>query len=234
MAKFKYSSGDKFNKWTLVEYNGNGKWIAKCECGSIHDVYINHLVKGNSKGCMSCSTERVTHGMSASPEFSSWRSMRQRCLNKLNYRFHQYGGRGIKICEQWSDFQNFLDDMGLRPDGTSLDRIDCDGDYTPDNCRWATAKTQMRNRRIQKESELGISIIEAAENNDMTFGALQTRLHRGWSIERALNEPVKDNSETVRAIARELGLNPDTIDCRVRRGWSVEKALSTPIKHRNV
>lgn len=230
-GKCKYVSGDKFNKWTLIEYQGR-QWMARCECGAEKVVYVNHLVSGKSKGCMSCSTQRMTHGMSFSKEYRSWTSMRGRCLNPSNDRFHQYGGRGIKICERWSEFENFIADMGARPEGTSLDRIDCDGDYAPDNCRWATAKTQMRNRRIQKDSKLGISITEAAENCDMASEALRARLNRGWDIDRALKEPVKNNDETVRGMARKLGLNPDTIDCRVRRGWNLEKALSTPVKHK--
>lgn len=231
MAKLKYHSGERFNKWTLVSLAANSKWLAKCDCGTVKTVYIDHLVTGKSKGCMAC-TQRSTHGMTKSPEYRTWSSMRQRCLHPLNDRYHQYGGRGIKICEQWGEFSNFLADMGPRPESTSLDRIDVDGPYSPDNCRWATAKEQMRNQRIHKESELGIAITEAAENSGMTYGALQTRIKRGWDLTRALTEPVKDNAETIRGKARALGLNPATIDCRVRRGWSIEKALSTPIQRR--
>lgn len=82
------------------------------------------------------------------PEYSAWLAMRQRCYNPKSQRFKYYGGRGIKICSRWlTSFDNFIEDMGRRPKGKSLDRIDVDGDYEPDNCRWATQTEQIVNRR---------------------------------------------------------------------------------------
>jgi hypothetical protein len=92
--------------------------------------------------------DRRTHGMTLTPEYRSWSSMKQRCSNPKIPKYHLYGGRGITICDHWrSSFANFFADMGPRPPGTTLDRIDADGHYEPSNCRWGTVLEQRHNRR---------------------------------------------------------------------------------------
>ncbi len=89
----------------------------------------------------------LKHGAAHSPTWMSWKAMRDRCTRRSMNSYEHYGGRGIRVCERWQFFANFLEDMGKRPDGTTLDRIDVDGHYEPGNCRWATSDVQARNKR---------------------------------------------------------------------------------------
>jgi hypothetical protein len=116
------------------------------------------------------------------PIYNVWRSMRDRCLNPRYRQYEDYGGRGIKICERWGDFQSFVQDMGERPPGYSLDRIDNDGDYEPGNCRWADRKTQQRNQRRAVYVEIeGIKYraIELAEQYGLKPDTIINRASKG-------------------------------------------------------
>jgi hypothetical protein len=116
-------------------------------------AYISHLLNGATKSCGCLNHENRQkprrHGLSWKiPEYRSWINMRQRCLNKNNPRYKDYGGRGIKICKRWSSFENFLADMGQMPGpGYSIERINNDGDYEPDNCIWLPRRDQWKNKR---------------------------------------------------------------------------------------
>lgn len=132
-------------------------WQCRCDCGRMVAIRASNLVSGQTKSCgcrraaaaIANGRARMTHGMSRSPEFNAWHKMLDRCLNSRSRWFRHYGGRGIRVCDQWRDsFVAFLTDMGRRPDPKlSLDRIDNDGHYEPGNCRWATASEQVKNRR---------------------------------------------------------------------------------------
>lgn len=129
------------------------------------------------------------------PEYSIWVNMRSRCNNPKNNRYHLYGARGIRVCRRWeTDFLNFLEDMGRRPSRNhSLDRIDNDGNYTSENCRWATRKEQCRNRRTSKFLAFKGRRKTAAEWCEIfgiKQGTLHARLKQGWTVSRALTEPV--------------------------------------------
>jgi hypothetical protein len=136
--------------------------------------------------------ERLGHvrNRRRSPELNAWVNMIGRCTNPARPDFHSYGGRGIAVCERWkSSFAAFLADMGLRPDGHSLDRIDNAKGYGPDNCRWATKHQQMQNTRATRALTLGgrtQGLNAWAKEIGINKESLRTRLIRGWSIKKAL------------------------------------------------
>jgi hypothetical protein len=137
----------------------------------------------------------VKHGMHGSPEYRAWQQMRQRCQNPGNQRFDRYGGRGIKVCPRWDgSFLAFYADMGPRPSPThSLDRIDNDGDYSPENCRWATRAEQNRNRGdciILDHDGMRMTVAEWARHLGINVRTLSLRIEQGWDAVRALTTPV--------------------------------------------
>lgn len=146
-------SGQVFGKLTVVARAGGGgkgkaaSWTCRCECGQTTVASRSNLRNGRTASC-GCAEGGRTHGRTASREYSSWRGMKNRCLNPNTTGYENWGGRGITVDPRWAaSFEAFFKDMGERPAGHSLDRINPDGNYEPGNCRWATRHTQRVNRR---------------------------------------------------------------------------------------
>lgn len=156
-------TGKQYGRLTAVRRvnlkHGTG-WECVCSCGNIKQVYTQNLRNGKTKSCgcyqsdhqSQVITERNTvHGHNvvgnSTPTYRSWIAMRQRCNDQNSDNYPNYGGRGITICERWDNFLLFLEDMGERPPDTSIDRIDVNGNYEKDNCRWATRSQQQKNKR---------------------------------------------------------------------------------------
>lgn len=145
--------GVEHNYLTPVEYLGKSHWNCLCRCGNHKKVKTSHLKAGLIKSC-GCFREecKTTHGMSKSPEYSTWECMWQRCTNPNAEEYENYGGRGITICPEWKEFEQFYKNMGPRPGkGYSIERINTNGNYEPSNCVWATNLEQGANTRKNRK-----------------------------------------------------------------------------------
>ena len=212
--RFQDLTGKTFGRLKVVKYLGRcysaantfrNFWGANCSCG-LKDVPVQtaDLNSGSIRSCGCLNDERrlercFVHGHSTrsekTPTYYTWLAMRDRCHNKKRQGFKWYGGRGITICKRWSQFKNFLDDMGERPPNKTLDRIDNNSNYEKSNCRWATHKEQGRNSRrnhIVSFNGRDLPLVVWAEEYGVNASTLQTRLkQRKWSVKKALTTPVR-------------------------------------------
>lgn len=183
MAKFIDLTHQKFGDWEVVEYIKGKGWVCKCVCGNTGIVKGAVLRNGNSK---SCGCKKVKHGMNNTKIHRLWSHMKERCYYEKHKSFDHYGGRGVKVCEEWLDSAKFIKwaiDNGYK-DGLTLDRIDVNGDYEPSNCRFITNKEQQRNKRNNVFAEiLGITktVSEWAEISNLDRHTILYRLNKGES-----------------------------------------------------
>lgn len=175
--------------------NGDGAWLVKCDCGKEKKVAQYHLKTGHTQSCGCITLERITkHGHCESPTYKTWENMISRCTNPKATGWHLYGGRGISVSENWKDFNNFFKDMGERPAGTTLDRIDYNGNYEFANCRWATIIEQANNTRSNKFVNYRgqrLTLAQLSKLSGIGYKTLQQRLNKGMTTEEAVNTPLK-------------------------------------------
>ena len=177
--------------------NRNKRYLCRCECGQERVVLSCHLVGGATASCGCLRNDRMRaacmkHGHRGTKTYHAWKAMRQRCTNPKRREYANYGGRGIRVCERWGEYLNFLSDMGAAPPDTSLDRIDPNGNYEPGNCRWASALTQSLNRRtavlITFQGET-LNVSEWERRFGLRRGLVNSRRARGWDAVRAITTP---------------------------------------------
>lgn len=187
-------TGKRFNRLLVLSFadirNNAARWNVRCDCGTDKVVMGMNLVNGHVQSC-GCLTKDMltTHGMTKTRVFRTWSSMRNRCQNTQNRAFPNYGGRGITVCERWNTFEDFLADMGEPMKGMSLERIDNNKGYSPDNCRWANASDQNNNRRTCVLLEFAgktQTIAQWSKDTGVPYFVLHGRIRRGWDTERAI------------------------------------------------
>lgn len=180
---------------TAPRRKGHNYWACVCSCGKERIIAETSLKRGYTKSCGCLRNERVravrvSHDLSSSPEYFVWRAMLTRCENPKYRYFHDYGGRGITVCERWHSFGNFIGDMGRRPsDKYSIERIDNDLGYSPENCKWILRVRQNDNRRRSRYLTLNGEthlLTEWSRQTGISHPTLIYRLKAGWSVERAL------------------------------------------------
>ncbi len=212
--RWRPSAGDRYGRWTVAEGPSVPlpRWRhavpVVCDCGTARMVVTGDLRRGHSRscGCLSADTTRALtpvrlhpsrrEKIGDTPERLAIKNARGRCYNQNDKRFSAYGGRGIGVCERWrgpDGTANFIADMGPRPAGTTLDRIDVNGNYEPGNCRWATAREQLQNLRATvRISHDGRTMTaeEWAAKTGISQRTLTARIRRGWDHSRAVTQPV--------------------------------------------
>ena len=190
-------TGQKYGSIEVLERAGtkgnHALWKCKCVCGIEFNATSNNLRTGNTKSC-GC-VQRMTHGMRRTRVYKIWTGMKERCQRLKSAAYENYGGRGIKVCARWQEFEAFYDDMGDPPsEQHTLDRKDNDGDYEPGNCRWATEIEQHNNRsdnRMLTFQGKTQSMMDWVRETGLPKSTIQKRLKRGWSVQKTLSEPVQ-------------------------------------------
>lgn len=209
----KVESGETFGRWLVVSETCKRRYYrCRCSCGNEKDIRVDSLLNGDSTSCGCFAAEKAserssTHGLSRHKLYQTWYDMMRRCTRKSRKDYKYYGGRGIKLCERWSGdaakgFKNFLEDMeNSYKEGLELDRVDVNGDYCKDNCRWVDRRIQVINRRptgsnfdtrfiTYKGKTLCLS--QWSEEVGISYRVLIDRLGKlGWSVEKAFNTELR-------------------------------------------
>lgn len=211
---FKDISGQKFGRLTAVDFvklnNQKIKWNCICDCGNKVQNYGDALRRGKVVSCGCYMKENRSKGLhrthgyaprgNVSRTYRAWASMCRRCDTPSSSNYARYGGRGIYVCNRWLKFENFLQDMGEVPDGYSLDRIDCNGHYSKENCRWATIIEQANNKNNSVLITVDGQTLSAAQWSKklgIKAGTIRSRKKKGWSDEEIIKTPILKGSQSI-------------------------------------
>lgn len=249
----------KYGRLTVIADAGkrghNHRYVlCRCDCGKEKEVRLEHLKSRKIVSCGCHKQEAVTkHGLCCKdnehPLYKVWEGIIARCENPNSVGYRDYGGRGIRVCEEWRDAEKFIGWAILNGwrKGLTINRIDNDGNYEPGNCEFTTMKVQARNKRsnhlITFDGKTKCLTDWAAELG-ISYLTLSKRINTmGWPIEKALTTPVDNKQNTayvewqgqerlVVDLAREFGIDSEILRYRVKSGWPIERALTEPVKRR--
>lgn len=198
MPKLIDLTGKRFGRLQVIERASDKhrgvRWKCQCDCGNIKVVGRQPLVDGNTRSCGCLNQEKrrertTTHGYHGTKTYRAWKSMMARCETASASHFEYYGGRGIKVCERWHRFENFIEDMGECPPEMSLDRIDTNGNYEKTNCRWATREQQCNNKRDNHNLTWNgktHTLKQWSTILGINYSTIRARVNRGWDVDRVL------------------------------------------------
>lgn len=249
--------GMKFGRLTVIgfrEVNEAGHhyvgWDCKCDCGNVIFGKRPGSIKSgvcSSCGCLKMEQDkhnlgesRITHGMSNTRLYGIWGKMRDRCNREKSPAYKDYGGRGIKVCSEWDkdffSFYKWATENGYSDDLT-IERKDVNGGYNPENCCWIPPEDQQKNKRSCRYVTIDgekMTLKSACEKIGLPYKAVHLRItRRGWPVERALSEPIHENTDSLKSKCEKSGLGYATVCYRIRKlGWSEEKALTTPLQRK--
>jgi hypothetical protein len=206
MPKYIDIMGQRFGRLVVTEQLNCDKhrqmtWRCLCDCGKFTKSSSYRLRRGSTNSC-GCS-RRIHNAKSRTKEYQTWRSMIKRCCDSQNASYKYYGARGITVCKRWHEFENFRRDMGNQPHNQSLDRIDNNAPYSPQNCRWTTAHQQSRNRRSTRlltHDGKTLCVTDWAPLVKIDRQTILARLYRGWSAHDALTKPLRKLNHRVQII----------------------------------
>ena len=256
MSKFIDITGKKYNRLTVINRAenspaGNIRFNCICDCGKHTKSFGTDLRSGRTKSCGCHARELINkiltkHGMEKSTEYKSWQGAKARCYNVKNKKYHRYGGRGIKVCERWrNSFVNFIFDMGKKPSVKhTLDRIDNDGNYCPENCKWSTGVEQSNNRSTNtfiKYNGEHLTLAQWGKKTGIPANVISSRLRiLNWSTHDAITTPIakcrtltfNGDTKTISEWANHIGIARKIIESRLSAGWSVDRTLGEIVNKR--
>lgn len=254
--------GEKFGRLKAIKFfekknkNNSDYWLWKCDCGNEKVILKTHVTSGSIVSCGCYQLEKTTkHGLHKTRFYNIWGQIKQRCLNRDNKNYHHYGGRGITVCDRWLKFKNFRDDMyesyldhkgkyGRK--NTSIDRIDVNGNYCPENCKWATVEEQNNNTRynilITYNGET-LTLTEWSNKLNINRDTLVYRHKKGWKDDDIITRPknyhgrqitYKNKTQNFSQWERELGMSLGLISRRLDLNWTIEDAITKPVRKMNI
>ena len=195
MSKFINLLNQRYGKLIVIKElgrtkSGKAQWLCKCDCGNKKIISSASLRRGTTNSCGCLVIEKATkHNMARTSIYNCWCDMKSRCLNKNNKEYKNYGGRGIKVCDSWLKFENFYKDMGVKPNGLTIDRINNNGNYELSNCRWATKKEQGNNKRTNKRLFFNgkeYTLKQWCCFLKLNYYTIHSRFRLGWDVKKAL------------------------------------------------
>ena len=211
MPKAKDHTGERYGHWLILRRGTKPKyWLCRCDCGEVREVNIDNMKTGKSTNCIKCQAKKTakrmtTHGETETHLYYVWYSMRKRCSCRSSKSYKDYGARGISVCEEWNNsfeaFRDFAKAKGYK-EGLQIDRVDNDGNYCPENCRFVThaenSRNTRRNKRVVYHGE-EYTLPALANIKHLSAGLVAERIRRGWSVEEAVEiMPVIGNNQLLR------------------------------------